>query len=142
MFWKLWKSHYPRSGKTLIRKFWETSFSRSKKCLIRKFWESEVKFSHEVKIHAFFISNICSTYPQCCLTFSWIELQMLLWCCLIHLTIIILAHILYLVHLPPYLVLGLFMSYLCVLSLIFSPIFVVINHITALKQVQLFLYTF
>ena len=27
----------------------------------------------------FFVSN---AQPQCCLTFSWIELQMLLWCCL------------------------------------------------------------
>ena len=46
-----------------------------------------------------FFSKQCSfsTQPQCCLTFLWIELQMLLWCCLIHITIIIIVrHILYL----------------------------------------------
>ena len=30
----------------------------------------------------------CTTHPQCCLTFSWIELQMLLSCCLMHVGII------------------------------------------------------
>ena len=37
-----------------------------------------------------------STQPQCCLAFSWIELQMLLRFCLIDIAIIILRHILYL----------------------------------------------
>ena len=36
-------------------------------------------------IHAFFIRNAFSTQPRRCLTFSWIELQMLLRCFLIHL---------------------------------------------------------
>ena len=49
----------------------------------------------------------------CCLTFSWIELQMLFRCCWIHITIIILKHILHLVCLCPCLGLRLFMSYLC-----------------------------
>ena len=53
------------------------------------------------------------TQPQCCLTFSWIELQVLLRCCLIYITIIILRHILYLVYLCPCLGLNQFMSYLC-----------------------------
>ena len=60
---------------------------------------------------------------------------MLLSICLIHKTIIILRHILYLVHLCPCLGLGLIMSYLCDLFFIFSLIFIAI---TLLKQVQLF----
>ena len=36
-----------------------------------------------------------STQPQFCLTFSWIELQMLLRCCLIHLSTIILCVFMY-----------------------------------------------
>ena len=52
-----------------------------------------------------------STQPQCCLTFPWIKLQMLLRCYLIHVTIIILRH-LYLVYSSPCLGLGLFNSYL------------------------------
>ena len=46
------------------------------------------------------VSNVFfSTQPQYCLTFSWIELQMLLRRCLTHRTIIILRHILHLVYL-------------------------------------------
>ena len=40
-----------------------------------------------------------STQPQCCFTFSWIELQMLLRCCLIHKSIVILRYFLYLQYL-------------------------------------------
>ena len=50
----------------------------------------------------FFINNVFfSTQPQCCLTFSWIELQMLLRCCLIHIRISILRLILYLSIIVP-----------------------------------------
>ena len=49
-------------------------------------------------LHSFFYKQrLFSTHPHCCLTFSWIELQMLLRCCLKHITIVILRHILYLV---------------------------------------------
>ena len=41
------------------------------------------------------LSLFFSTYPQCCFTFSWIELQMLLRCCLIHITIIILRQFIF-----------------------------------------------
>ena len=59
---------------------------------------------------------------------------MLLRCCLIHITVIILKYTLYLVYLGLFLVLGLLMSYLWVyVSFIFSLIFVAINHITSLK---------
>ena len=49
------------------------------------------------------LSNVFfSTQPQYCLTFSWIELQMLLRCCLMHINIILLrSYFLYLVYLCP-----------------------------------------
>ena len=79
-------------------------------------------------IHAFFYKqHVFSTHPQCCLTVSWIDLQMLLRCCLIHISIIIQGYILYLVYLCPFLCLGLFMLYLCDLFFYFSLIFIVIN---------------
>ena len=62
-------------------------------------------------LDTFFISNaFFSTQPQCCLTFLWTELQMLLGCCLIHITIIVLRHFLYLLYLCPCLDLSLFMT--------------------------------
>ena len=69
---------------------------------------------------AFFLSNAFLTQPQCYLTFSLIELQMLLSCCLIHITIIKVRHILYLVYLCPCLGLGLIMSCLCNHAISFS----------------------
>ena len=59
-------------------------------------------------------------------------------CSSIHITMIILRDILHLVYLGPCLGLGLFMSYLCDLFLISSPIFITINHLTSLKQTDLF----
>ena len=54
---------------------------------------------------------------------------------LIYITIIILRHILYSIHLWPGP--GQFMSYLCDLFFIFSITLIVINHITSLKQTHL-----
>ena len=54
-----------------------------------------------------------STQLQCCITFSWMELQVLLRCCLIHVSMVMIKHFLCLLHLHPCLDLGLFMSYLC-----------------------------
>ena len=62
---------------------------------------------------------------------------MLLKCCSIHKAVIILRHILYLVHICPWLCPGLFMSYLCDLFFIFSFMFFVINHITSFKKMHL-----
>ena len=76
------------------------------------------------------------------LTFSWIELPIMVRCCLIHIIIIIMRHILYLAYLCPCLCLGLFISYLCVLFFIFSLTFIVINHITLLRQTHLFFVPF
>ena len=81
----------------------------------------------------FYMQRFFSIWSQCCLTFSWIELQLLRRCCLIPITIIIMRHILYLVYLCPYLRLGLFILYLCDLSFIFSLIFIVIHYITSFK---------
>ena len=54
-----------------------------------------------------------------------------------HTTIIILRHTLYLVYLCPCVGLNLRMSYLCDQFFIFSLIFIVINHVTSLKQMHL-----
>ena len=67
-------------------------------------------FCYSKQLHAFFISNVFFFNS---LTFSWIELQMLLRRCLIHINIIIPRHFLYLLYLCPHLDVGLFMSYLC-----------------------------
>ena len=65
-------------------------------------------FTSKPRNTRFFIRNFFSTQPQCCFTFSWIELQMLLKFCLIHIlkvsqydhayiiSMIILRHFLYL----------------------------------------------
>ena len=77
----------------------------------------------ELQIHAFFISTaFISTERQCSLTFSWIDLQILLRCWYIHKMIIILSQFLYLLYLCPCLDLILFMSYLSNL-LSFSSLF-------------------
>ena len=67
--------------------------------------------------------------------FSWIKLQMLLRCCLIHVTFIIVRHFLYLLYFCSCLDLGLFMSHLCHLFFIF--IFIMIDHIISRMQTHL-----
>ena len=62
---------------------------------------------------------------------------MLLKCCFVHITIMKLRHISFLVNLCQCLGLGLFMSNLCDPFLIFSLIFIVINHTTSFKQMYL-----
>ena len=58
-------------------------------------------FSYE--LHAFFYTQrFFSTQLLCWLTFSWIELHMLLRCCLIYTSIIILRNFLYLLYLCTY----------------------------------------
>ena len=63
---------------------------------------------------------------------------MLVACCLIHLSIIILWHILHLAYLVLCLGLGLFMSYFCDLFSIFIVIFIASDSIT-LKLTHLFI---
>ena len=86
----------------------------------------------------FYKQRSFSTQPMCCLTFSWTGLQMLLRCCLMHITIIIQKYILYLVYLYPCLDIGLFMLYLWDLHFIFNLICTLINPITLFKQMCLF----
>ena len=78
----------------------------------------------------FYKQRFFSAQPQCCLIFSWIELQMLLRCCIMHITIIILKYILYLEYLFWCLGLALFMLYICDLFFNFILGFLVINHVT------------
>ena len=66
------------------------------------------------------------------------QLQMLLRCCLIHTSIIILKHFLYLLFLCPCQDLGLFMAYLCYCFFIFIFIFIVVNRIISRVQTRLF----
>ena len=88
----------------------------------------------------FYKRRLFSTWPQCCLTFLWIELQILLSSCLIHIAIIIVRHILYILYSCPCLGLGLFTWYICDLCFISSLIFIAI--LTSFKQTSLFLVHF
>ena len=89
---------------------------------------------HYLATRFFYKQRFFSTQPQCCLTFSWIELQMLLRCCLIHISIIILRRFIYLLYLCPCLHLGLFMPYLRESIFIFVFIFIMINCIISWIQ--------
>ena len=62
----------------------------------------------------------------------------MLGCCLIHISIIILRHFLYLLYLCSSLDLGLFISHLCDLFFFFIFIFLIINRIISWKQTHLF----
>ena len=95
-------------------------------------------------IHVFIYKQlIFSTQPQCCLSFSWIELQMLLRCCWLHISTIILRHVLYLLYLSPCLDKGLFRTYQCdtFFFLIFS-MFIMINRIISWIQPHFFCFLF
>ena len=72
-------------------------------------------------VHVFFhMQSFFSTQPQCRLTFSWIELQVLLWCCLIYKSI---KDFLYLLYLFP----GLLLPYHIDLFFIFIIVVVIIS---------------
>ena len=86
----------------------------------------------------FFITKVFLTQPQSYRTFPWVQLQTLRRGCLLQITIFILRHTSYLVHLHPCLGLVLFMLRLCDPFFIFSLIFITINHTTSLKQTNLF----
>ena len=113
-------------GTKFSAELWETKISRcfTKKWFQHRCFQAILIFFWNTRF--FYKQRFFLT--QCCLTFSWTELQKLLRCCLIHVYISILRHILYLVHLCPCLVQGLFMPYLCDLFFIFSLNFIVINH--------------
>ena len=79
-----------------------------------------------------------STQYQYYLTFSWIDLQMLLRCCLINTGVIILRHFLCLLYLYPCLGLCLFLTYLCNVFFIFVFNCIMINCIISWIQIHLF----
>ena len=90
------------------------------------------------EIHAFLWETLFLNSASVLLKFSHkLTFKMLLRCCLIHITIILLRHILCLAYFGPCLGLGLLMSYLCNLFFIFSLFFIVIYHITSFKQTYL-----
>ena len=76
--------------------------------IINLFWE--LKNLKEKHTRFFSKQRFFPTQPQCCLTYSWIELQMLLRFCLIHITTIIPKYFLYLLYVCLCLELGLFMT--------------------------------
>ena len=81
-----------------LRKYRENkkSFFTEIKSIFNSFWRTltwwiNKNSGHKFKILAFFYKHcFIPTQPQCCLIFSWIELPLLLRCCLIHISIIIL----------------------------------------------------
>ena len=86
------------------------------------FWKVRVRLQHNFKMFYYFKRYASRKFR----------------CCLIHATIIMVSHILYLLYMCPCLDLGLLISYQCDLLFIFSFIFIVINHITSFKQTYLF----
>ena len=94
--------------------------------------------------HFFYKQRFFSIQPQCCLAFPWIKLHMLLRCCLIHKSIIILRHFyIYYICVQGIFVftlfhLGIFISYLCDQLFIFIFIFIIINHIISWIQAFMF----
>ena len=98
------------------------------------------RHSSESDLYLFRLQRFFSTQLRCCLFFSWIELQMLLICCLIRLRMIKLRHYLYLLYLFPGLDLGLFMSYLCDLIFNFFFILIMINRMNTDTLVVLLIF--
>ena len=91
---------------------------------------------------SFYKQRFFSTQPQCCLTFAWIQVQMLLRCCLIYISIIIHTETLFtftvFVCMSRPRSIYLFMSYLCDLFFIFTFIFIMIHRIISWIQTHLF----
>ena len=69
-----------------IAKFWRASIMKNicERLLMKGLFPLKCK---RWFTQFFFRSNLFSTEPLCCLTFSWIELQMFLRCCSIQITI-------------------------------------------------------
>ena len=120
-----------RDTKHWISREQSISFPWNKKILQLRLYFLKLIFLAEVNFRrwwytpSFYKQRVFSTQLQCCSTFSWIELQMLLRCCLIYISIIILTskvlYIYYIVFVSSSRI-CLFMSYL-LLSDIFSSSF-------------------
>ena len=101
-------------------------------------------FTNKIKLIRIFLNYtpfykqyLFSFQLQCHLTFLWIELQMLLRCCLIHISIIIVRHFTF-INFYQCLGLGLFISHLRDLFFIFILSFIMINCIISWIQTHLF----
>ena len=89
----------------------------------------------------FFTSNVFSAPPQCCLTLSWNEFQMLLRCYLIHIkSPCWKTFYIYYICTNQCLDLGLFMLYLFDLYLIFIFILIMVNCMSAHTLVLLLIF--
>ena len=82
--------------------------------------------------------RIFSTKPQCCLTFLWIEPQMLLKNCLLHINMILPRH--YTLSICVYVYVSVFQLNNLFFIIIF--VFIPINHIISIKQEHLFIWIF
>ena len=86
-------------------------------------------WQYRMWLNFIFISFLYKYIAQCQNVQNALSVAYILLCCLIHISIIIVRHFLYLLYLCLCLNLGLFMSYLCDLFFIFIIIFIRINHI-------------
>ena len=122
MRWKLTEYSRLKWERNLRKK---TRTGVQKKKLIDTWCESKIKIvvnkASKLNTCFFYKQRFFSAQPNFCLTFWWIELQMLLRCCLTHISIVIMRHFLHLLYLCPCQNLVLFMSYLCDLSFTLSP---------------------
>ena len=75
-----------------------------------------------------------STHPQCCLAFSWIELQMLLRCWLIHLTNI--KHFIFSIFVSMSRPSSIYVVHMWSIFYFFSLVFIIINNL--IKKTHLF----
>ena len=133
--WKIWSKYYVFStNQSACSVILLTSFAKVIGMSNNIQWRNIIAQTHKppyFNYTLFLQATFFSTEPQCCLTFSWFELQMLLWCYLIHINIVI-------VCLCPFLGLGLFISFLYDVFFNFRLVFIVINHVTKFKQRYLF----
>ena len=115
LVWNMW-NYFQGYGKNFY--LWRIYLER--KTIVKRNWHTE--FLAKLDVHLFYKKRFFLTRTQCRLTFSWIELQMLFRCSLIHITILYWDNI-YLVYLCACLRSGLFMSYLPDLFFLFSAPF-------------------
>ena len=97
-----------------VNTFCRSSFSKNKILFVKIFFQNfESNWFLMVLMLDAFLKKQCifPIQPQCCLTFWWIELQMLLKCCLIHIDLILPWHFSDLVHMCLCLPQVLFISY-------------------------------
>ena len=113
---KLLFKQFKKSGKYIDNELHNAAWYKVQKLIFNK---KKVYFENTRS----FISNTSWNSFQCCLTFSWIELQTLFRCFLIRVSIVIVWHFLYLVDLCSCLRFGLFMLLFtinCSFSFLFS----------------------